>query len=154
MKCIGTEGKDADLWVWIWLEVRRIHQEEILLEVEHVKAHRSKKKKQEVSLFERFVTEGKGRKSWQPTEHCCGWRRHGADQSQHSSAEESGGLRGFECAATFHCTVEEWHDCKERQLGTNEKWIFVDKAVEAKKHFTTRCAAASKKSLHEVWKKQ
>ena len=31
----------ADLWILIWEEVRRIHQEGSLPEVEHVKAHRS-----------------------------------------------------------------------------------------------------------------
>ena len=38
-------------------EVRRIHQEGMLLEVVHVKARRSKKEKQEMLLFERHVTE-------------------------------------------------------------------------------------------------
>ena len=27
MKCIGPKAKDADLWMSIWEEVRRIHQE-------------------------------------------------------------------------------------------------------------------------------
>ena len=43
MKCIGAKAKDADLWILIWKEVHRVHQEGILVEVEHVKAHRSKK---------------------------------------------------------------------------------------------------------------
>ena len=47
--------KDADLWILIWEEVCRFHQEGILLEVEHVKAHRTKKEKQEITLFGRFV---------------------------------------------------------------------------------------------------
>ena len=33
-----------------------MHQEGLLLEVEHVKAHRAKSDKQELTLFERFVT--------------------------------------------------------------------------------------------------
>ena len=57
MKCIGPTAKDADLWTLIWEEVPKVHQEGTLLEVEHVKAHRSKKK-QEMTLSERFVTEG------------------------------------------------------------------------------------------------
>ena len=61
MKCIGPKAEDADLWIWIWEEVRRIHQEGVLLEVEHVKAHRSKKEVQEMKLFEGFVTEGNER---------------------------------------------------------------------------------------------
>ena len=59
MKCIGPKAKDADLWIWIWEEVRRIHQEGVLLEVEHVKAHRSKKEVQEMKLFERFASQGR-----------------------------------------------------------------------------------------------
>ena len=53
---IGPRAKD--LWIWIWEEVHRVHQEGILVEVEHVKAHRTKKKKQEMLLFEKFITEG------------------------------------------------------------------------------------------------
>ena len=41
MKSAGPKAKDADLWVLIWEEVRRVHRDGILLEVEHVKAHRS-----------------------------------------------------------------------------------------------------------------
>ena len=51
------EEKDAALLMLIWEEVRIIRQEGTRLEVRHVKAHRSKKEKQEMSLFERFVTE-------------------------------------------------------------------------------------------------
>ena len=61
MKCVGPKAKDADLWLCIWEEVRRIHQEGALLEVEHVKAHLSKKDVQEMKLFERCVTEGNER---------------------------------------------------------------------------------------------
>ena len=42
-------------------EVRRILQEGSRLEVEHVKVHRSKKEKQNMTSFERFVTGGKER---------------------------------------------------------------------------------------------
>ena len=60
IKCIGPKSKDADLWLLIW-EVHKIHQEGILLEVEHVKAHRTKKEKQEMTLYEKFVTAGNER---------------------------------------------------------------------------------------------
>ena len=42
-------------------EVRGIHQEGVQQEPEHVKAHRSKKEKQEMSLLKWFVTEGNER---------------------------------------------------------------------------------------------
>ena len=46
-----------------WEEVYRSHQEGVLPEVARVKAHLSKKKKQEMTLLEHSVTEGneKGR---------------------------------------------------------------------------------------------
>ena len=59
MMCIGPKAKDADLWVVIWEEVLRIHQEGILLEVDHVQARRSKKEKQHMSPFFKV---------------CCGWQ--------------------------------------------------------------------------------
>ena len=43
MRCIGPRSRDADLWILICEELRRVHQEGILVEVEHAKAHRSKK---------------------------------------------------------------------------------------------------------------
>ena len=37
--------------------LHRVHQEGTLVEVELVKAHRSKKDQQQMSLFEKFITE-------------------------------------------------------------------------------------------------
>ena len=42
MKCIAPRAKDADLWILIWEEVRRIYQGGVL---QHVKTHRTKKEK-------------------------------------------------------------------------------------------------------------
>ena len=50
-RCIGPRAKDADLLIMIWEELHRVHQEDILVEVEHVRAHRSKKEMQNMSLF-------------------------------------------------------------------------------------------------------
>ena len=48
--CSGCEkGDAADLWMLVWQEVRRFHQEGILLKVEHVKG---------ITLFEPVVTDG------------------------------------------------------------------------------------------------
>ena len=58
MRCIGPRAKGADLWILIFGEVHRFHQEGILVEVEHVKAHRTKKEMQLMSLFEKFITVG------------------------------------------------------------------------------------------------
>ena len=58
-KCIGPKAGDADLWIKIWAELHLLTSKEILLEVEHVKAHRTKKEKKDFSHFEKFVTDGK-----------------------------------------------------------------------------------------------
>ena len=33
----------------------------------------------------------------------------------------------LQCAAGFHCLVEEWHDCGRLKPKLEEKWVFVDK---------------------------
>ena len=56
MKCIGPKAGDADLWINIWKELYYLNLEEILVEVEHVKAHRTEKENKNISHFEKFVT--------------------------------------------------------------------------------------------------
>ena len=41
-----------------WEELHRLAARDIVVEVQHVKAHRTKKDKKEMSQFEKFVTEG------------------------------------------------------------------------------------------------
>ena len=57
-KCTDLQTGDADLWIKIWEELQLSTSREISVEVEHVKAHRSKKVKKEMSHSEKFVTEG------------------------------------------------------------------------------------------------
>ena len=45
--------------------------------------------------------------------------------------------------ASFHCLAEEWHGCEELKPTPNEKWNFVERKVEAKKHRMVWCAAGS-----------
>ena len=50
---------DADLWFKIWQELHELVKKRgILVEVAHVKARRTKKEKEKMTHFERFVTEG------------------------------------------------------------------------------------------------
>ena len=49
---------DAGLWIKIWEELHLSTPKELLVEVEHVKAHRTGKDEKEMSHFEKFVTEG------------------------------------------------------------------------------------------------
>ena len=59
MKCIGPRARNADLWILIWEEQHRVHQEGILVEVEHVNEHRSRRQFSKcLSSFAKFITEG------------------------------------------------------------------------------------------------
>ena len=55
--CLLKAG-DSDLWIKIWEELHLLTLKEILVEVEHVKAHRTEKDKKEMSQIEKFVAEG------------------------------------------------------------------------------------------------
>ena len=57
-ECITPRAGDADSWIKIWEEVHRLAARDIVVKVEHVKAHRTKKEKKEMSHFEKFITEG------------------------------------------------------------------------------------------------
>ena len=57
-KCIKPRAGDADLWIKMWEELHDLAGRGISVEVEHVKAHRTKKEKKDMSHFEKFVTEG------------------------------------------------------------------------------------------------
>ena len=48
---------DADLWK-NWEEIHELVKRGILVEVEHVKAHCTKKEKENMTQIEKFVTEG------------------------------------------------------------------------------------------------
>ena len=56
-KCISPKAGDADLWIEIWEQLQCLAAEDIVVEVAHVKAHRTKKGEKEMSHFEKFVTE-------------------------------------------------------------------------------------------------
>ena len=57
-ECIKPGAGDADLWINMWEELHELVQRGILVEVAHVKAHLTKKEKEKMMQFERFVTEG------------------------------------------------------------------------------------------------
>ena len=57
-ECIRPRAGDADLWIKIWEESHELVKRGILVEVAHVKAHRTKKEEEKMTQFERFVTEG------------------------------------------------------------------------------------------------
>ena len=65
MRCSGP-------WILIWEELHRVHQEGILLDVAHVKAHGSKKEKQKIdALRKKCHGKQRGRMRWQKMVQCC-----------------------------------------------------------------------------------
>ena len=98
------------------------------MEVENVKAHRTKKEKKNMSQFEKFVTEG--------NENADGLAKAGAmlDEGYMAEAkaetvqqEREEVYAALQCAASFHCLVEQWKDCEELSPKPKEKWVFVQK---------------------------
>ena len=130
-ECIKPRAGDADLWIKICEELDGLVERGILVEVEHVKAHRTKKDKQHMSHLEQFVTEGNekadelakrrsvvGRKGswWKQEQKLCSRKERRC--MQHCS---------------FHCLVGQWKDCEELGPKPKERWIFVDKRREETK---------------------
>ena len=56
-KCINPKAGDADLWIKISEKLHLLTSKEILMEAEHVKAHRTEKDKKEMSHREKDVEE-------------------------------------------------------------------------------------------------
>ena len=125
MKCIGSKAKDADLWISIWEEVRRIRPEGMLLEVEHVRTHRTKKERQEMTLFEKFVTDGNERAGELAKDGAI-W--DGGEMAQVGAStvqqQRDDVFAALQCAAGFHYVVEDWKDCEELKPQTEDKWTF------------------------------
>ena len=103
-KCIDPNTGDADLWIKIWEELHPLVSKEFSVEVEHVKAHRTKKDKKEMSMFEKFVTDG--------SETADDLAKAGAmlDEGfmaearvERNAAGARRGVRNLQYAASFHC---------------------------------------------------
>ena len=56
-ECVRPKAGDADLWIKIWEELHRLAARDIVVELEHVKTHRTKKDKR-CRTLRGFVTEG------------------------------------------------------------------------------------------------
>ena len=60
-ECIKPRAGDADMWITTWDELHEVVRRGILVEVAHVKAHRTKQEKEKMKKIEWFVTEGNGK---------------------------------------------------------------------------------------------
>ena len=110
------------------------------MEVEHVKAHRTKKEKEKMTKIERLSLKemriGKSRSN-------AGRRTYGRSESCYCEAGEREEVYvALQYAASVHCLVEEWKDCEELRPKPKEKWSFVDKGSERMKHRTEWSAEA------------
>ena len=132
-ECIKTSAGDADLWIKIWEELHELVRRGILVEVAHVKAHRTKKEKEKTMQFERFVTEGNEK----------------ADELAKAGAMLDEGLRA-EVRACYNEAIERgsvrsFAICSQLPLFSG---FFVDKRRERMKHRTEWCAEANR---YEKW---
>ena len=57
-ECVKPRAGDADLWIKIWEELHHLAARDIVVEVEHVKAHGTQKEQKEMSHSQKFVSEG------------------------------------------------------------------------------------------------
>ena len=118
---------------------------EIVVEVEHVKAHRTKKDKKDMSHFERCVTEGNEKADELAKAVAMldeGFMAEAREKTMQQEREEV--YAALQYAASFHCLVEEWKDCEELNPKPKKKWNFVDQKREETKHQTEWCAEANK----------
>ena len=114
------------------------------MEVEHVKAHRTKKEKYMLH-FEKFITEGIEKADELAKEGALlvkGFMAEARAETMQQEREEV--YAALHCAASFHCLVERWKDCEELQPKQKEKLIFVDQKREETKHRTEWCAEADR----------
>ena len=133
-ECIKPRAGDADLWIKSWEELRELVTRGIFVEVEHVKAHRTKKEKEKMTQFERFVTEGNEKAD----------ELAKAVRAETIKQEREEVYAALQYAASFHCLVEQWKDCEELRPKPVEKWIFVGKKSDNMKHRTEWRAEADK----------
>ena len=113
-------GADAwDVWyskgrVSIWEELHKFRQQDMLIEVEHVKAHRTEKETQQLSLFEKFFTEGNEKADELAKE---GAMLDGGVVAQARARTGPAGKRRSVCSfavcSQFSLLVEVWTECQE-----------------------------------------
>ena len=104
------------------------HQEIwLVVEVEHVKTHRTKKEKRDMSSFENFVTESNEKADELANEGALLDEGFKAVLRAETVQQEREKIHAaLQYAASFHCLVAEWKDCEELNPKPKEKWTFVD----------------------------
>ena len=119
--CIKPRAGDADLWIKSGKNCTTLSHE-ILVEVEHVKAHCTKKDKKYMSQFEKFVAEGNEKADELAKAGAIldkGFMAEARAKTVQQEREEV--YAAVQYAASFHCLVEEWNDCEELKPKPKEK---------------------------------
>ena len=102
-------------------------------------------RKGNMSQFERFVTEGTEKADELAKEGALLDKEFTAEARAETMQQEREEVyAALQCAASFHCVVEQWKDCEELKPKPKEKWTFVDKKREETKHRTEWCAEADR----------
>ena len=105
-----------------------------------MKAHHTKKDKEKMTKIERFVNESNEKadalaKAVEMLDE--GFMAEVRADTVKQRREEV--YEALQCAASFHCFVEQWKDYEELKPKPEEKWSFVDKRSEGTKHRTEWC---------------
>ena len=104
-----------------------------------------------MSLSGKFITEGYETADEQAKE---GTRVMAQVRAITIQLEQEDVYAALEHAGSFHCLVEEWIDCEDPTPKPKEKWVFLNRKVEAKKHRTEWCCGSTQISMNEMRKKQ
>ena len=137
-KNVSSQEREMQiLWIKIWEELHGLVERGLLVEVEHVKAHRTKKEKKSMVQFEKFVTEGNEKADELAKAGAMLDEGHMAEAIAETMQQEREEVcAALQCAASFHCLVEQWKDCEELRPKPKEKLVFVEKKSENMKHRT------------------
>ena len=135
MKSIGPKAEDADEWKNCE-ELHCLNSKEMVVEVEHVKAHRTEMDNKHV-VNEKADELSKEGAMWDE-----GFVAQARANTVQQEREEV--YAALQYAASSHCLVEEWKDCEELKPQPKDKLIFVDKKMEETRHRTEWCAATGR----------
>ena len=142
-KSIDPEAGDADLWNKIWEVLHLLISKEVLVEVEHVKAHSTKKDKKEMSHIERFVTDGNEKADELADAGAMldeGFMAEARAETVQQEREEV--CAALQCAASFHCWWKKGRTVKSSSRSKKKSGCSWTR--EAVKHETEWCAQANK----------
>ena len=103
-----AKSEKCRLWIKIWGELHELVKRSILVEVEHVKAHRSKEEKY-MPHFEKFVAEGNEKADDLAKEGALLDKGFMAEARAETAQQEREEVHAaLQYAASFHCPVERW----------------------------------------------